>query len=47
MCLYHDVIPKSCTDTLLVPIIKKKNVYDVSNYRPIGSCHSCVKIIGI
>ena len=38
MCLYHGIIPKSCTDTLLVPIIKNKNknVYDVSNYRPIA-----------
>ena len=38
MFLYHGVIPKSCTDTLLVPIIKvkNKNVYDVSNYRPIA-----------
>ena len=38
MCLYHGVIPKSCTDTLVVPIIKNKNknVYDVSNYRPIA-----------
>ena len=37
MCLYHGVIPKSCTDTLLVPIIKNKNenVHDVCNYRPI------------
>ena len=32
MCLYHGVIPKSCTDTLLVQIIKNKNVHDVSNY---------------
>ena len=36
MCLYHGVIPKSCTDILLVPIIKNKNVDDVSNYRPIA-----------
>ena len=38
MCLYHGVIPKSCTDTLLVPISKNKNknVHDVSNYRPIA-----------
>ena len=36
MCLYHGVISKSCTDTLLVPIIKNKNVCDVSNYRPIA-----------
>ena len=41
MCLYHAVIPKSCTDTLLVLIIKNKikNVYDISNY------HSCVKTV--
>ena len=32
MCLYHGVIPKSCTNTLLVPIIKNKNVHDVNNY---------------
>ena len=32
MCLYHGVIPQSCTNTLLVPIIKNKNVHDVSNY---------------
>ena len=38
MCLYNGVIPKSCTDILLVPIIKNKNknVQDVSNYRPIA-----------
>ena len=38
MCLYHGIIPKSCTDTLLAPIIKNKNknVHDVSNYRPIA-----------
>ena len=38
MYLYHGVIPKSCTDTLLVPIIKNKNksVHDISNYKPIA-----------
>ena len=40
MCLYHGVIPKSCTDTLFVPIIKNKNknksVHDSSNYKPIA-----------
>ena len=24
MCLYHGVTPKSCTDILLVPVIKNK-----------------------
>ena len=36
MFLYHGVISKSCTDTLLVPMNKNKNVHDVSNYRPIA-----------
>ena len=38
MCLYHGVVPKSCTDTLLFPIVKNKNknVHDVSNYKPIA-----------
>ena len=36
MCLYYGVILKSCIDTLLVPIIKNKNIHDINNYKPIA-----------
>ena len=35
MCLMHGFIPSNCSETVIKPILKNKNVQDASNYKPI------------